>query len=844
MKLNTIISRIFVVGVVIWSLGCFLIAFVGMLSDQKIDSFPDWLPVPWPGLTDFVEIPQGDVFLLSKFFPKLAQYNQAGQLMALYPVEAKEYPGSWQIAAGTDGTLYLKTSAAITRYSAEMEKLATMKLPVTRDVPAWTIGADGKPSPLEGESGSSVRPDRLIAPGELLFAAEPALRQQFSCHDGTILTRTAQGVERRTDSGMLVAQYGAARWMFPVQFPWPALLSWPLLFGLLIAHIVKRSHVRVIPRSASAQDMPILFFGKSHDNFQQLQIKLDETAPDEKNLFFVSDWKTRIKVILLLGVMSCMGVIAPIVLSIELYKRYAELGWLFWLWLLTANGPFIVGGLVVLWLMFYWLVGCEKLTINLREQTITFAERLVLWKFPNTVELNYVRRTAGLNQSRMFLDAPVTRGSRTFRQSRLSVMFDGRKTAIAKDYPHAGHQKVQEFLTPYLATTTTSVKPATLRQIVLTPAVLLLIGSLSFLAFIFSRMIWFHPQPIVRHTAVVTHSRKPLKNRDPDLTLRDQGDMFYALAFSHDGQTLVTGGHHSRIKLWAIHAGTEIYTISARDAIDQLTFLADDTAFMAGYMYKAGIEIREAATGKTRSIDQTNLVGFQDALADEIAFAPQVGLFAAGSAQDQEEIIRLWHLADGKALPTLHIPDDRKVSYVTSLALSADGQYLAVAYTVRGGGFMQDYNPPEIAVFNVSTGQVVNVLTGHGRYFIKCMEFTPDGKTLISGGHEDKQVIVWDIAHPEQSVTFKGHKYELSALAISPDGRWLASVAGDSDRGGFRPGDVLVWDLQARQGVATLPFKYPAETVAFSPDGQLLAVGGGYEDKGEVLIWQFNRIQQ
>lgn len=83
---------------------------------------------------------------------------------------------------------------------------------------------------------------------------------------------------------------------------------------------------------------------------------------------------------------------------------------------------------------------------------------------------------------------------------------------------------------------------------------------------------------------------------------------------------------------------------------------------------------------------------------------------------------------------------------------------------------------------------------------------------------------------PYLSAFLHGHEGAIYALAISPDGKILAS---GSDTGG-----VYLWDLPARrlQGEVLTPQESLGEVyqLAFSPDGNILATG--YR-KGEIILW-------
>ncbi len=97
----------------------------------------------------------------------------------------------------------------------------------------------------------------------------------------------------------------------------------------------------------------------------------------------------------------------------------------------------------------------------------------------------------------------------------------------------------------------------------------------------------------------------------------------------------------------------------------------------------------------------------------------------------------------------------------------------------------------------------------------------PDGRTVVSCGSEG-MAKVWETESRRLLRTHRGGEEAINALAMTADGRWVAT--------GGQVSRIQVWSPETGEVVAEFPKPGPPESIvasmSFSPDGELLAYGG------------------
>jgi WD40 repeat protein len=183
--------------------------------------------------------------------------------------------------------------------------------------------------------------------------------------------------------------------------------------------------------------------------------------------------------------------------------------------------------------------------------------------------------------------------------------------------------------------------------------------------------------------------------------------------------------------------------------------------------------------------------------------------------------IRMWDAATGRQTAMI------QAAYpVKTLAFAPDGSRLAIG---GGGGGASE---PTVRLVLAPSGAPSLALKAPTfvQESVNDIAFAPDGNRLITAGGYTfiSRVRVWDARSGRLIATLPGHNSAVSAVAVSPDGRLIASGSFDNT--------VRLWDARNYQPLFTMrrPEKAPLG-LAFSHDGNQLFTT--YHD-GTLRVWQ------
>jgi WD40 repeat protein len=278
-------------------------------------------------------------------------------------------------------------------------------------------------------------------------------------------------------------------------------------------------------------------------------------------------------------------------------------------------------------------------------------------------------------------------------------------------------------------------------------------------------------------------------------------------------------------------------------------FSPDGKTFIVGCQDKT-IKIKEIQTGRDLQI-----INCLTEKAVVLAISRDGSILCAG---DDRHGITVWDLQTGKIL---HSFADAHSNVITSLAISPDGKKLisgswdwsikvwsltsgktkhhlyhkcgvyAVVIAPDGEKFFSAGNTDEIKIWHCQTGRVLQTLHGH-LSTVGALAITKDGKFLASGSQinilqntfdevalqtgEYRSIKIWDLEMGQEIYSLTGHEDNICALAISDDGQTL--VSGSKDQ------TIKIWNLATVRLIQTLiGHSHTVRLVALSPDQQILA---------------------
>ena len=304
------------------------------------------------------------------------------------------------------------------------------------------------------------------------------------------------------------------------------------------------------------------------------------------------------------------------------------------------------------------------------------------------------------------------------------------------------------------------------------------------------------------------------------------GERALSLVYSSDGKTLATAGFAGVVHLWDMTKTEKIGDLRGEKSTIRSVAFTPDNKTVACVNDAGLVRLWDVASGRL----QQAFPGLSEAMRraagkfmlDAIVFAPDGNLLAVSGfgpppadLADRFYELRVFDVRVGQPVWS-HIGRGEQAC---ALAFAPDGATLA-----RAGW-------KSVKLWDSKTGEPIRtLLPTKGTIF--AIAFTPDGQMLVGGGNiptadvnqQAGLVTLWNLKTGQIAHTLEGHTGGVHAVAVSRDGKVVAS--GGDGRGrlyGGSPSEIRLWDIATGKLLRTVEGEQGVvRGLAFAPNGKSL----------------------
>lgn len=293
------------------------------------------------------------------------------------------------------------------------------------------------------------------------------------------------------------------------------------------------------------------------------------------------------------------------------------------------------------------------------------------------------------------------------------------------------------------------------------------------------------------------------------LQLRGHTKLITAVAWSGDGECLLTGSEDGTVRVWGSADGAPRGLFEHGSKVTAIASVPGSNKFAT-----TGTD-GCARLWKLTEPGPTNLLKGHVGRVLALAIHPQGKTLVTGGT---DATVRHWSLESGSELHTCR----GHAGWVSSLAFSPDGRF-----------FVSGSNDQTGICWDAATGAQLTTLRHAG--FVNAVAISADSQTVLTGGSA-KYAQLWHAKTGRPLALPMPHSGTVSAVAFNPDGQTLVTADTSQTIRSCRT------PARADLGVYLAHDAGWVSSLAFSPDNTLLATGNGWNIDsqlgGQACLWQ------
>jgi WD40 repeat protein len=335
-----------------------------------------------------------------------------------------------------------------------------------------------------------------------------------------------------------------------------------------------------------------------------------------------------------------------------------------------------------------------------------------------------------------------------------------------------------------------------------------------------------------------------------------------SLVFSSDGQFLASVGESEKVFLWDVSKIQPQLLSGHTDWVDKIVFSSNKT--LAGIDKSGQVILWNLLTGLEQETFQIPNFLSASLVNSQAQFVGNTisGASLQAGVSNTTAVTNSTSKTDASSLGTSENPTGKskkksaqKWKGVKAIAISQDGLEIGtasedgmfrvfkkngsqrwevsghhgkaiagIAYLGKSKEWASVGRDTEITTWN-ATGKKIQTFYGP-EHPPRALAVSPDGQFIATAG-EETRVFLFDTKAGKLSAIFSGHVDFVNGLAFSPDGNTLASAGAD--------GRIVLWEVRTGKPLRTLlGHADEVNTVAFSPDGGRLASASM---DSTVILW-------
>lgn len=286
-----------------------------------------------------------------------------------------------------------------------------------------------------------------------------------------------------------------------------------------------------------------------------------------------------------------------------------------------------------------------------------------------------------------------------------------------------------------------------------------------------------------------------------------------AVTVTPDGRHAVSAGAFELLKVWDLETGREFRSLPHPGTHINTLHATQDGQYLISISNKNSVKVWNMATGaelRTFRLDE----GW--ALATRMT--PD-GRRAVSALDDGT--LKVWDMESGREVVTFtgHLEENVLDSFSV--------------FMLQGGRRIASATLDSLRVWDLECGEEVRsfALQETGLDIFTTIAVTPDGCRAVLNTYQG-ELPVLDLREGKVLFTLSGHTSLVNAAALTPDGRYLASVANDAT--------LRLWDLEQQKPLAIFSGDDPLITCALAPAGTAL-IAGSMEGRVHLLRLQGQR---